>query len=52
MYCVQCCKYGDIDLEIPFDSLEDACAHALKLRHFYPGVDIVDAVTGEPVELM
>lgn len=51
MYCVQYNQPGDLALEIPFDNLEEACAHALKLRHFHSGVEIVDE-TGEPVELM
>lgn len=51
MYYLKYDQPGDLTLEVPFDTLEKACAHALRLRHFYSGVDIVDE-TGEPVELM
>lgn len=51
MFYVQCSQCGDITLEVPFDTLEAACAHALKLRRFNGGVEIVDE-TGEPVELI
>lgn len=50
MFCVKCCKCGGIELEVPFDSVEEACAHALKLRHLYGVVEIVDAETCDPVE--
>lgn len=35
---------------VDLQSIEDACIEALRLRHFYDGVDIVDAKTGNPVE--
>lgn len=52
MYAVVWCGPDGIQQERRFFRLPGASLEALKLRHRYDGVEIVNAETGEPVELM
>lgn len=45
-----CGNDGDLKYE-DFHQLVDAVREGIKIRHFFDGVEIVNAETGNPVEL-
>lgn len=51
MYIVQWCDQEGNLRERKFSRLSDASLEALKLRHRFDGVEIVDEDTGKPVEM-